>query len=386
MRKCITIIFLCAGCLEPYSPPATVDNLNALVVDGFIDANGSASVRLSRTLPIKGEGLPPKETGAIVTIGSSAGQTFSLHEDSLGLYTSNSLPVDFHSTYVLHVVTADNSEYVSDEMKIYPTSPIDSVYWTISGAEQLEIKVDSHDTNPDAPGYYLTNGIETYEYHAPLYSPYKLIGMVAVQRTPEEEIFACWRSVLTPNSLSTTKGLSQKVTSGVKVSLIDRGSVKLSVRYSILVRQRAISEEEYTYQKQLKASTEQQGSLYAQIPGTVLSNIHSVTNPGEYVLGYFHGQDIKEYRYFVGPNDHPLPQGFRLPQPDARCQPEATCRTDQPLAGPSDCVPVSALGSSAIITDVLVNSDMIVVAVFYVRSDCGDCKVKGGTTNKPPFW
>jgi hypothetical protein len=263
------------------------------------------------------------------------------------------------------------------------------VYWTISGADQLEIKVDSHETNPDVPGYYLTNGIETYEYHAPRHSPFKLVNRMAIQRTPEEEIFACWRTVLASNSLTTTKGFAQKVMSGVKVSVIDRSSPKISVRYSILVRQRSISEEEYTYQKQLKASTEQQGSLYAQIPGTVLSNVHPVTNHGEYVVGYFRGQDIKEYRYFVGtygPQDHPLPPGFRLPQPDGGCQPEATCRTDQGISGPSDCIPIEALGADALITQVLTNGGTEVVAVFFVRSDCADCRLKGGVTKKPSFW
>src|ERR1044072_92007 len=99
MKRVIVVVLMCVGCLDPYSPPASSGNLNALVVDGFIDANGSASVKLTRSIPLDAYTDIPKEPGATVTIESSGGEMFSLHEDDIGSYSANGLAVDKTSTY-----------------------------------------------------------------------------------------------------------------------------------------------------------------------------------------------------------------------------------------------------------------------------------------------
>jgi hypothetical protein len=386
MRRAITIAFIliCAGCLDPYAPPASSGNLNALVVDGFIDANGTASVTLSRSIPLDGKDAPPFEFEAVVTIESSNGDTFSLQEDKDGVYSASALVVDKTATYTLHIVTIDENEYQSDPMKIYSTPAIDSVYWTINGAERLEIRADSHNDDPENTGYYLLNAIETYEYHAAVFCHFKLINHVAYERLPEEEVFVCYRDERTPNVLASTKGLRNNRVTGVKVSVIDRKSPKISVpRYSILVRQIAIGEEEYTYQRLLIASTEQQGSLFAQIPGRIPSNMHSIKDPNEYVLGYFRAQEVKELRYFIDTYTHPIPGDFYQKVYELGCQPEATCFYSDPSAPTSGgCVPPEAVSDAAGIVSATPGQPGFV----FVPPGCGDCRSKGGTTTKPSYW
>ncbi|MEJ0031020.1 MAG: DUF4249 domain-containing protein [Bacteroidota bacterium] len=299
------------GCLDPYAPPASSGNLNALVIDGYIDANGTASVLLSRSIPLNGKDAPPFESEAVVTIESSNGDVFSLHEDKDGSYSASGLSVDKSSTYTLHIVTIDEKDYRSDPMKVYSTPPIDSVYWTINGAERLEIRADSHNDDPNGARYYLFNAIETYEYHAEVFCHFKLVNHFPVERLPEEEVFVCYKDERTLNVLASSKGLKDNRITGARVCTIDRKSPKLAVpRYSILVRQIAISDEEYNYQRLLLASTEQQGSLFAQIPGTIPSNMHSTKDPDEYVLGYFRAQEVKELRYFIDTYTHPIREIF----------------------------------------------------------------------------
>ncbi|MEI9918919.1 MAG: DUF4249 domain-containing protein [Bacteroidota bacterium] len=383
MRKLIAFVFLCAGCLDPYFPPASTGNINALVIDGFIDANGTASVRLVRSIPLDGKDAPPKESGATITIESSNGDTFFLHEDSVGLYLANNLAVDKTSAYTLHIVTSDEADYRSEAMKIYSTPTIDSIYWKISESEQLEIRADSHNTDPNSTGYYILNSIETYEYHAAVFCHFKLVNHMAVERLPEEEVFVCYRSVQTPGVIGTTKGLRENRLSGARVTSIKRTSEKIAVRYSILVKQRTISEEEFTYQRLLQAYTEQQGSLFAQIPGTIASNIHSTTNPDEYVLGYFRAQEVTERRFSIDTYHNALPPDFYQRVVQTGCTPEATC--DYPGVNPrpeGGCVPSSAVGPSAGIVTAIVGSPGFV----FVESGCGDCTQKGGTTIRPPYW
>ena len=383
MRKLLILIFLCSGCLDPFAPPASKRNLNALVVDASIIANGSASVKLSRSIPLDGKEAPPKESSATVTIEKSGGETFLLREDDPGNYSANGLAVDKTSTYTLHITTSDNSDYRSDAMKIYSTPPIDSIYYTIDPARGLEIRIDSHNADPDSPGYYLVNGIETYEYHSAVYAHFGLKDHIPFERTPEQDVFVCYKDERTSNVAASTKALKENRLTGTRVSIIGRTSPKISVRYSILVKLKAISEEEYTYQRLLLLTTEQQGSLFAQIPGAVVGNMHSTDDPDETVLGYFSAQDVQESRYFIK-TETQLPEGFYIRQGQGNCQPEPTCAFPSGYKGA--CVEASAISDQAGIVAVARDLADNVIGYLWVYGECSDCTTKGGTTKKPSFW
>ena len=369
------------SCVEPYDPGEINQNFSPLVVDGYIDLDGSALVKLSRATQLSASDSLPTVTGAAVTIESSGGETFQLHEDESGTYTAANLAVNKLSTYALHVVTEDN-DYRSDNVRIYSTPPIDSVYWTINGINQLEIMLDSHDDNPDGPGLYLASGIETYEYHADLVSNYKFVNKHAVPRTPDEYIDVCWRDVVHPSVIVNTNTLKKTVMSGLVLSTIDpTNSQKLIVRYSILARLRAVSQEEYDFQRRLIAN-EQTGTLFSAIPGTILSNVQSTKDPEENVLGYFRGQQMREFRYFIDENTRPIPAEFRQPAPNT-CKAQETCRFD--ATSVSLCLRRAELKDDTIITDIVMFLDYV-AAYIYTTPECGDCRLQGGTTTRPPYW
>lgn len=387
MRGIRSFIFLalCVSCLEPYLPPETSDALNALVVDGSISTDGNARVRLSRSIPLASNSYTPSERSATVTISSSRGEIYSLTEGDSAVYTATGLAVSIDETFVLSIRTANGNEYRSDEVQIYTSPPIDKVHFGISATgEDIEVLVDAHDSGADATGYYLWDCTETYEYRAPVYSGFRFVNKVAIERKPGEQVYKCWRDEVKPSVMLSTKFLTENVINAKRISTINRLSPKLSVRYSALISQRSISEEEYNYRTELQKSTEQQGSLFAVIPGSVVGNIHSLTSPGEFVLGYFRGQHIQQQRFFIERVE--LPKYFQVPQSMGACSPELTCRFDQPKMGPSLCVDATTLGDEAIITNVLTDGRGVPVGYYFTTSDCGDCRVKGGTTTPPAFW
>lgn len=62
---------------------------------------------------------------------------------------------------------------------------------------------------------------------------------------------------------------------------------RLKTKYSILVNQYSLNEDEYNYWKKLKNITVSVGGLHDIIPSLIPSNIVCIENPGEKVLGYF---------------------------------------------------------------------------------------------------
>jgi hypothetical protein len=383
--KAFLFVVLCIGCVEPYTPPVTPGSISALVVDGYIDINGSASVKLSRSIPLNANSHSPAEKGADVSIESSSGEIYTLTEGDSAVYTATDLAVSQDHTYKLRIKTIEGHEYLSDEVEIFSSPPIDNVRWGVSAnGESIEIYVDAHDDNPEATGYYLWDKIETYEYKAPYYSGFRLVNGQVYERSPDEILYVCWRTDILPQEVLNTRLFAQNIISGKKLSSIPRNSPKISERYSIVVRQRMISEEEYAFRTQLQKSTEQQGNIFAVIPGTVVSNVHSLTSNDEYVLGYFRGQHTQEKRLFIDRNE--LPEYFQLPQDKMGCQIESTCPIVPTDSAPNNCVFVENLGGDALIVSLNTDSRGVVQSYNFVSSACGDCRLRGGSLTKPPFW
>jgi hypothetical protein len=382
----IMLLALCIGCIEPYVPDIISEQLNLLVVDGSISSDGNASVTLSRSVDMNTSPLSiPVEEGATVEIGSSSGKTFQLQEEPAGTYRASDLDLDADEKFTLSIKTSDGKEYHSDEVVMYETPEIDSVYWVVGASgNTIEIRVNSKDKNLDSTGFYLWDCIETYEYTAAIYSKYKFVNKKAIERLlPEEDVYTCWLDELLPSSTFDTHILTEPTIAGVPVQVVKQFSKKISVRYSILVRQRIISEEEYSFRSRLKTTTDNTGSIFAVTPASVVGNIHSVDNPDKFVLGYFRAQDVKTRRFFMDKDE--LPAKFKL-QEVAPCRTEESCHFDQPPMGPSTCVDVAILSDASPITGVLTNSKNEEVAYIFTTPQCGDCRAWGGTTTKPPFW
>lgn len=380
--RSIVILLCCVGCLEPYYPKLNTSSLGALVVDGFVGTDGTARVKLSRSIELDANGRSPLEKGAQVSIESSNGDVFSLSEND-SLYASSGLNIPIDQQYTLHIRTADGSEYVSDDVSIFPTPPIDNVHFgTGPTGGDIEVYVDTHDSE-NATGYYLWDCVETYEYHAPMYAGFKLVNGKVDEREEDELLYFCWRSDIIPSVVASTHHLSENIVSKQKLVSLQKGSPELSVRYSILVTQRVVSEAEYAFRQQLQKSTEQLGSLFAVIPGTVISNVRSL-NGDEYVLGYFRGQQLQEKRIFIDQQD--LPEDFRLPHSLGGCQTEVTCSVDPPCKPCYNCIDVTTLGSNTLITTANTDGRGVVESYNVVNSACGDCTLRGGVTKAPDFW
>jgi len=148
------LLFLLISCLEPYQPPEIAENINILVVDGFVNSTaGSASVRLSHTNPISSTTSGEPETDAAVSIQDENGTSFTLTEQPSGYYTAEGMDINANARYRLVVERTDNQRVVSDFIDLKTSPPIDSVTWG-SEDDGLNIFVNTHDASGEARYYY----------------------------------------------------------------------------------------------------------------------------------------------------------------------------------------------------------------------------------------
>jgi hypothetical protein len=307
-------MYFFAECKQAYDPSVKASNTNLLVVEGFIKSGqGPTTIRLSRTTDINDTILKP-EIGAQLTVEGDDGSNFSLIENGSGVYSIDQLLLNGNAKYRLDIKTADGKQYASDYSPVKNTPPIDSITWQRENGG-VRIYANAHDPQ-NATKYYQWKYEETWEFHSAYFSELKYVTdpvttiPVAVEyKYPDlhtdTTIYKCWNTL---NSSSIILGTTEKLTSAVvylPVQYVEPRSEKLSVLYSINLRQYAISQGNYFFLQKMKKNTEQLGTLFDPQPSEISGNIHCLTDTSETVIGYVEVSQEQVARMFISNSQVP---------------------------------------------------------------------------------
>ena len=363
-------IFLLANCKVPYDPTLKSSDTNALVVEGYIDGALPTIIKLSRSrmLTIGDTATRKYEQGAKVLVEDDHQDAYPLTQTGNGIYSSiNTLNLNPGYQYRLHIYTSNGEEYVSDLVPFKPSPPIDSIGWNFKD-NGVQVYVNTHDPN-DSTKYYRWEYNETWEIHSFYYSNFEYIASnnTVIPRT--DQVYDCWQS---DSSTSILIGTSAKLTNDVIYEMplvyITQHDTRLSVLYSIWVKQYTLDQNGYNYWLAMQSNTEEIGSIFDPQPNETAGNIHCVTNPSELVVGYVNAGNTVEKRVFISnssmPSDwNPFPYCplKNVPNvPDSLIMYFANGGLD-----PIDLVPPGSYSASG--------------------ADCVDCTLFG-TNIKPSFW
>src|SRR5215475_3967785 len=114
-RFCYIALLLLSSlaCKQTYNPPAIAHPPNDLVVEGWIETNGSDSTifTLSRTVRLDSNAYTP-ETGATVVLEDSAQNSYPLQELLPGRYSYPPFAFNLNTSYRLHIATG-GKQYAS---------------------------------------------------------------------------------------------------------------------------------------------------------------------------------------------------------------------------------------------------------------------------------
>jgi hypothetical protein len=378
-------VLLLPSCIDTYMPEAISSTKSYLVVDGFINSRGTSSISLSRTYDIDAKGSPPVETRATVYIEEEGGTRYPLPESAVkGTYMSAALTLNTAKNYRLRILTSTGKDYASTYVPAKITPVIDAVTWQTTDAG-LTVYVNSHDETRQTQ-YYRYEYEETWEI-MPLYSPsveYKN-GIIQNITTPLPTI--CWgNNKSTDIKLSNTTRLTQDVVSNFVVRSLSSNNNLLSHRYSILVKQRAQTSDEYMYWELLKKNTESIGSLFDPLPAQLTGNISCLNDNSELALGFIGAHSVEQKRLFIARSE--LPRAWRISNGYETCVPPDTILLSGGL-GPS-------VSPAQIIQTYFGTPNYLPISTLYDASgsvsgylgksrDCIDCRTRG-TAVKPSFW
>jgi hypothetical protein len=330
---------------------------------------------------------------ADVFIIDDAGNNSNLNNKGNGIYKTDSL--DFTGivgrTYSLHITTKEGNEYVSDPCVMQSVPDIDSIYYardqelTNNGTQSqdgLSIYLDSK--AGDNNQFFRWAFEEAWEFKVPF--PKKFNFDMADSSITSVDVIKdyCWKSKNSDEILiySNYSGQAGPVKKELMTFIASDQSDRLTIEYSMLVKQYSISKNEYDFWDNLKQVNENGGDIFASQPFPVISNIHNLSNPKEKVLGYFQVSAVKEKRIFI-----PFSEIVRLQIPlyhYDQCK-RMEIAPSQGQTWDDVYMSICVYSDYYFIEPVYYPGTDILVRMTYSKPECANCELTG-TKTKPNFW
>jgi hypothetical protein len=362
------LLFFVTACKQEYYPEITSTDQSVLVVEGMLNIGGQTDIKLSRTYKLDDTARMKPETGAQLFVESESGSLTSLEEyGDPGTYHSW-LTLNPTEKYRLRIATANQNRYESDFVPVLKNPAIDSVNWKRDD-KGVQVFVNTHNPENDTR-YYRWEYDETWEINSAYFATWKLVDGTPQRMYPPEQVYYCWLHFKSSNILlGSTAQLASDVIFEKPLVFIPKATNRLSVRYSVLVRQYPLDKQGYSFYQLLKKNTESLGSIFDAQPSELTGNIHGITKPEEPVIGYITAGLVQDKRIFISSREVP-DWGFKM-----------GCDTVQVPNDPDiyrgyfngDYLPYSA-------------NEPFVTMFYAAPNVCVDCRSRGGVTERPDFW
>jgi hypothetical protein len=382
----LLIVVLFIGCKKAFNPPGALANTNKyLVVDGIINSGSDSTfIKLSRTKEFSIPIVLDHETGAQVSVESDANSSYPLSEISPGTYSAAPLNLNNSHKYRLRIKTSDNKEYLSDFVAVKNAPPVDSVGFKAQ-SDGVHIYVNTHDGN-NATRYYRWEFNEAWQFH----SWYQSFWIGTGRRQQDQYRYYCFsgdtsRSILIGSSAQ----LSSDVIFQAPIATVPANSEKIEAKYSILVKQYALTIDAYNFWTNLEKNNEEMGSIFDAQPSVNQTNYHCLSDPGEIVVGYLSVGSSSSKRIFITASQL-LPSYQPADAYGCRIDTEYASKAPNYNHPPGETAPnLSDPNSGYTSIEGLFYSPPLPFgapnAITYSTTICDDCTVRG-TLTAPAFW
>jgi len=375
----IIICILFIGCKEEFLLDFG-DNQKILVVDGSItNEPGPYTINITQSSKVINSEKDPY-IGCNVKIIDNKGNSELLTEISPGEYVTdiNGIQGEIGTSYKLSVVSSDGREYETTFQEMQEPLEIDSLYANVEtkevygdplGLKGYQFYVDTKES-PNKENYFLWQISETYEYTTDfsLYAIEDYMGFHIINQDTAsmfDHLKHCWESEKVHTIYTAeTSSLNSSTINQQKLNFVGADSRRLSIRYSMNLRQFTINEEAYLFWKNIEDQISEENPLYSSQPRNIMGNLINKQNPDETTFGFFTVASVKERRIFVNrPLDVPISYEVCFVNIDER-----TMRDLHDENG---------------VVYFVFNEDDIMGSI---KKSCFDCRNIGGELSKPDFW
>ena len=358
------IVLIVHGCISTYIPESS-ENRELVVVQGLItDGEKPDTIKLFRSFPLGKLHSAIPVTGCDVKVRDNLGREYVLVEIFPGVHiTPETFKGRVGLTYKLLISDRNNTHYESDPVEMRPVPVIDSLYYEkvntdkpagfYKGIDACKIYIDTHDPSGNCK-YFRWDFSETWMFRLNFSVP----DSICYINNNSHDI-----------DIKSTAAFDKSTINRHLIKYITNETDRLKIRYSILVNQYSLNEEEYAYWEKMDNILSNVGGLYDMIPASLPNNLHCIENPDETVLGYFSVSSKSSERMFISDRFEGIIDRY------SSCI-TATIYTKNPP------------GLNESIWILLTNPCSMPCQTSYMitnRRECADCTLRG-TKRKPDFW
>lgn len=373
----LIVLLILASCIKKYDPKFKDNATQKYVVQGMVsNKEGWQEINISISSSLIQLGYIPVENCQVEIIDDKNHQ-FDLEEYEKGKYRvwMNQEYLVIGRSYKTRVVlpNGDILESAYDQM---PTGPeIDDVFFQIKDLPTNEpdewIQGIQYYTNlkgnDEQSRFYRWQITETWEFHSAYPKEFYYDGEINHIFPPDYSEYYCWTTrVLDEIFTLSTQSLSENEYSKLPLHYVSNTSERLSVLYSFMLRQIALSEAAYQYWDQLRINNTIGEGLYASQPLAIRGNILNTTQADLEVLGFFQASSETSKRIFTEPLE-----GLELDYSN-KCSPVFLRKGLIEIT--PDMYPAWLM------------EDKGYWSPFLMNNECVNCTMRGGKTEKPSFW
>lgn len=296
-------VFLFQACVEPYEIEEDTYN-DYLVFEGTItDELKQQEIFLSRTYRLQeNEPIPERNANVKVTDGQNE---YLFVEAVAGHYISlNEFRAVPGVNYSLEILTANGTYYNSTPTAAPTGNEIDDLYAEriqLDGEDGVAIFIDNSGPS-ETSRFYKYEYEETYKIVSRISANIDLVvedgEIILVCGKPREETI-CYNTVESDNIvLTNSASYSQNTVERLMLRFIGREDPVLSHRYSMLVKQYALTREAYTFFSTLQELSGSENIFSQNQPGFINGNVFSPEDSQDKVIGYFNVASVSSKRMF----------------------------------------------------------------------------------------
>jgi len=360
--------------------PETARYDNMLFIECLLsnDTTSSQIVIISFSGAIRTEDEPassikPRDvSGAEVRVVRDDHESYYFEEFLPGHYTTSNLVPEVGRAYQL-IVVYDENVYKSEYETMLESPPIDS----ISVKHKVErvgdigdffdgykFYVSNHRDQP-GPSYYRWECESTYHFRVPFSATHIYDGSTQIEAN-NDALRSCWSTQsINDIFIGSSEGLSKDIIVESPIHFESQVGYELTRRYSLLVKQLALTKSAWTFWSDMLKQVNQNGGMFDTQPFRIKGNIRCTTDPEIFVSGIFELAGYSEKRIFV---NRPI-EFWVYPE---HCQYDTVPQMDFPW----EMIPPGSF---------LTYDDKAGVYLFS-SPECFDCTQKGGVIEKPSFW
>ncbi len=200
-----------------------------------------------------------------------------------------------------------------------------------------------------------------------------------------DSLYTCWKTSKVNGIYTyTSNNKIDKKVIGLPLYLITNKDNRLTIKYSILLKQIALTNTAFVYWNQLQTQSQESGGLYNTQPYELKGNIKCIDDENEKVIGIFSASSVKSKRFTtsIHMNRNNYYCSDIIEEWDNLLRYLWGGSEPGTIPGPDANIPDTPLYLHPFFEEGLPRKDTFSL----IDQSCIDCRLKGGTLIKPDYW